>query len=97
MMSILMPAIESSAPSGCCYSGDMAAGCVCPDSEKSLRMFSAGMNSTPMTPEQREECLKEISSIEGYDRADYEHLEDKWLAKGVLHAWVDYCRDKGLL
>jgi hypothetical protein len=50
-----------------------------------------------MTPAQREECLEEIGRVEGYDPKDYAQLTDRDLARSVLHAWADYCRDKGLL
>lgn len=50
-----------------------------------------------MTKEQREWCLNEIDQIEGYSRQHYEACSDDLLANGVLSAWVDYCRDKGLM
>jgi hypothetical protein len=50
-----------------------------------------------MTPIQRDACLEEIAHVEGYDRADYAHVDDRDLARGVLSAWTDFCRDKGLL
>jgi hypothetical protein len=50
-----------------------------------------------MTPSQRAWCLDEIGSVEGYKRADFEDYNDSDLARAVLHAWNDYCRDKGLL
>ncbi len=50
-----------------------------------------------MTAEQREFCLTEIGNVEGYRRADYEESDDADLASGVLSAWTDFCRDKGLL
>jgi hypothetical protein len=50
-----------------------------------------------MTPEQRAWCLDEIGSIEGYNRADYEGETDGNLARTVLSAWLDLCRDKGLV
>lgn len=49
-----------------------------------------------MTPEQREWCLSEIDNVEGYERSNYATLPDDLLANGVLCAWMDYCRDKGL-
>jgi hypothetical protein len=51
----------------------------------------------PMTPEQREECLREIGRVEGYERQDYEGVDDASLARGVLDAWTGFCRDIGLL
>jgi hypothetical protein len=50
-----------------------------------------------MTPEQREWCLNEIGQIEGYERDEHIPDSDADLARTVLHAWTDYCRDKGLL
>ena len=50
-----------------------------------------------MLPEIREWCLREIAKVEGYGREAYETVPDAKLAAGVLHAWTDYCRDKGLL
>jgi hypothetical protein len=50
-----------------------------------------------MTAEQRDWCLNEIASVEGYSRSDFEGECDGGLARGVLDAWRDYCRDKGLL
>lgn len=70
--------------------------CVCGESEKALRGWLNGRITTPMTPEQRQWCYKEIDSIEGYDRADYDKATDAELAMGVLSAWQDFCRDKGL-
>ena len=50
-----------------------------------------------MTPEQREFCLSEIDRVEGYERKGLEDVSDQVLASDTLSAWVDYCRDKGLL
>jgi hypothetical protein len=89
------------APEGCvCYTPeDLKAGwyCVCGDEEKVLRAYLGSSSMPPMTAKQREECLEEIASVEGYDRKDYETESDANLARGVLHAWTSYCHDKGLL
>jgi hypothetical protein len=45
----------------------------------------------------REWCLDEIDRVEGFRRRDYELLDDSELARGVLDAWLDFARDKGLL
>lgn len=69
--------------------------CVCLPAERALR----SMQDRPghyMNAPQREWCLSEISSVEGYDRKDYERSDDSEIARGVLSAWTDYCRDKGL-
>ena len=72
--------------------------CVCSIDERVLRAYSrSDILLETMTPEQRDWCLSEIESVEGYDRADYESSDDADLARGVLDAWQDYCRDKGLL
>jgi len=70
--------------------------CVCGSSEKALRGWLNGRISQPMSAEQREWCFSEIDLIEGYDRKDYEGSTDANLAMGVLSAWLEYCRDKGL-
>ncbi len=66
-------------------------GCQCGDTERALRSGCA------LTPEQREWCLDQIGSVEGHKRADYEAEDDKQIGRSVLSAWVDYCRDKGLM
>lgn len=71
--------------------------CVCGDSEKALRGWLNGRIATPMTPEQREWCYREIDSVEAHDREDYVTATDSELAMGVLNSWMDYCRDKGML
>lgn len=82
---------------GCqCYS-DERDPCVCGLTEKALRWWCREGTTQRMTPEQREWCLNEIESVEGYRRGDYEFVADGMLANGVLSAWVDYCRDKGLM
>ena len=78
-----------------CQCGDVPE-CICGQTEKVLRAFASGILST-MTPDQREWCLKEIDSVEGYNRRDYERAYPADLARGVLSAWTDYARDKGLL
>lgn len=76
----------------------MEGSCLCTSEERVLRMYgSRSPKLPPMTPEQREECLSEIGRVEGYDRRDYEKRDDSQLANGVLCAWTDYCRDKGLM
>lgn len=71
--------------------------CVCGETEKALRGWCNGRITQKMTPDQREWCLQEIDSVEGYERQHYQTCSDELLANGVLSAWVDYCRDKGLL
>lgn len=71
--------------------------CVCGESEKALRGWINNRIQTPMTPAQREWCLKEIDNVEGFDRLDYLNETDAQLALGVISAWKSYCEDKGLL
>lgn len=71
--------------------------CICPLCERALRAWSNGSLKIGMTPDQREFCLSEIDSVEGYRREDYESYSESDLARGVLDAWRDYCRDKGML
>lgn len=82
---------------GCwCYPD--GAFCVCGDSEAVLRWWAYKPGYLPaMTPEQREWALDEIASVEGYRRSDHEGESDVNLSKSVLGAWVDFCRDKGLI
>jgi hypothetical protein len=65
--------------------------------EAVLRCYAYGYHRTAMTPAQREVCLDEIGRVEGHDRKDYEGDTDQNIARGVLQAWLDFCRDKGLL
>jgi len=67
------------------------------EAEAVLRCYAEGWCRTALSPAQREVCLTEIGAVEGYDRADYEQETDQALARGVLWAWLDFCRDKGLL
>jgi hypothetical protein len=78
----------------CCMS---AHECVCGTEERALRAFIRGQTPAPMTPSQREWCLAEIERVEGWQRADYADADDAMLARGVIAAWTDYCRDKGLI
>lgn len=88
---------ECPAVSKClCYLDTSIDLCVCGLTEKALRAWVSG-ELPAMTPCQRLWCLNEIDSIEGYRRQDYETCTDALLANGVLSAWVDYCRDKGLM
>lgn len=50
-----------------------------------------------LSPGQREWCLSEIDGIEGFKRADYEKSSDADVARTTIDAWLDYCRDKGML
>lgn len=70
-------------------------GCECGPQERYLRAVTRG--DAILNPGQREWCLSEIDQVEGYSRADYAHEEDDAIARGVLSAWTDYARDKGLL
>lgn len=72
--------------------------CVCGIEERALRGWvRRAPDMLPMNDMQRGWCLNEIGRVEGYEAADYEALDDADLARGVLSAWTDFCRDKGLL
>jgi hypothetical protein len=80
----------------CCGGPDE--GCVCGGDERVLRAYNRGQRGLePMTQDQRQWCLDEIRQVEGYDIKDYMQYSDADLANGVLSAWTDYCRDKGLI
>lgn len=83
-----------------CFDGASGIVCICPQEERALRAYShQGPDSTlpPMSETQRHWCLDEIGQVEGFERQEYEKAADHQLARGVLDAWVSYCRDKGLL
>lgn len=72
--------------------------CVCPDQEKAMRAYANRLASLrPMSEKEREWCLIQVNDVEGYARKDYEDASDRELAATVLCAWMDFCRDKGLL
>lgn len=82
----------------CCTDDGSGDGCMCGADERVLRGYMRkDALLAPMTEAQRNWCLGEIGCVEGYDRRDYEGLDDASLARGVLDVWTDYCRDKGLL
>ena len=83
-------------PKTSCCMGDEEY-CACPDMERALRGWVAGKVGVPMTQDQRMRCLSEIGRVEGYEVADYTYATDASLAGGVLSAWTDYARDKGLI
>lgn len=85
-------------PCACLIEEDQRNGsCMCMQAERALRHIAAG-NGPPMTAEQRAWCIREVVSVEGYSESDAnEQTTDKDLAHNVLCAWVDYCRDKGML
>lgn len=70
---------------------------VCSDLERDLHLVIQGKHK--LTSEQRKQCIKEIMVVEGYDYS-VEQLKD-WtdedLANTTFSAWLDYCRDKGLM
>jgi hypothetical protein len=71
--------------------------CLCPPAELALRSYAAGHDLPPMTAEQRAWCLDEIGMVEGYSTADHVFESDAIIAKTVMAAMFDYCRDKELL
>ena len=73
-------------------------GCICTPTERVLRLYAGGQSALPvLTPGQREACLSELHRVEGYNRTDYAEATDQELCRGVLYAWVDFCREKGLM
>jgi hypothetical protein len=81
----------------CCYAGQEI-GCQCGPAERVLRAYIDAEPGLPaMSREQREWCLSEIDSVEGYDRKEHESGTDSELARSVISAWMDYCRDKGMI
>lgn len=87
----MMDSVFPDSPCSCYPEGD----CICMQNERALRHISTGA-SEPMTQAQRDWCKREILSVEGYDERDVD-CDDAQLARTVLHAWTDYCRDKGML
>lgn len=90
-----MPAPIPDVPCLCHDAGptDDGPGCMCGVSERVIRHIVRG--KALFTPEQREWALQEIDRVEGCTRMDFETGSDSDVALGVLHAWVDYARDKG--
>jgi hypothetical protein len=92
-----MPELPS-VPCTCLDKEDRAdVGCACGDSERVLRFITGQAHDIIFTDAQREWCLSEIASVEGYRREDYAGEPTDNLARAVLEAWTDYCRDKGLI
>jgi len=87
--------IERHGVGDCFCWGDLES-CVCPPLEKALRVIAAGIGG-PLTEAEREQCFREIDRVKGHSRADHADATDAELANGVLSAWTDFCRDKGLL
>lgn len=79
----------------CCTGHEVL--CECGADERPLRAYARGDALPSMTVDQRDWCLQQIGQMEGYSVADYAHADDRVLASGVINAWTDYCRDKGLL
>lgn len=94
---LYLPGTIPEGPCQCVGHPLAAKGCVCLPTERALRGWQSGAILVRMTPEQREWCLQEIGRVEGCDRADYENGSDAEVAAGVLTAWREYCRNKGLL
>lgn len=70
--------------------------CGCPDSEMAIRHYAKGLPMPSMTDGQRAWCLREISRVESFSRSAYAGTSDQDLARGLLEAWLEYARDKGL-
>ena len=78
----------------CCQPGDS---CVCGPMERVLRAYCDGVDMPAMTKEQREECLRQIDSAEGYEASEHANESDRDLSRTVIGAWTEYCRDQGLI
>ena len=66
-------------------------------SEDELFAFANERTGRPMTENEREWCLDQITQAEGHEREHYVGCSNKQLARSVLTAWVDIARDKGTL
>jgi hypothetical protein len=83
-------------PEAPCCLGDGTDECqYCPKEERALRAISAGQYR-PMSEAERDYCKRQIAAVEGYSGADAEGA-DADVARTVISAWRDYCRDKGML
>lgn len=75
--------------------------CICGDVERCLRGWAAAYPMPPMTPNQRTWCVEEIrragDSTQQPGPVELHLADDDTLAKAVLTAWQDYCRDNGLI
>lgn len=63
--------------------------------ESHVRRVAAGEGTLSL--DERAWMLDQIAAVEGYKREDYETASTRQLAVGVLSAWTDLARDKGLL
>lgn len=87
----------------CMCAGSMwvptAEDCMCEAGEAALRAWQYGKAPVPMTPEQRQWCMNEIRSVgDSTSQPDnFDNHTDADLGRDTIHAWADYCRDKGLL
>ena len=73
--------------------------CLCPEDERVLRAYAySDRHCLPaMSAELRAWCSREIVSVEGWTAEGHDTMSDRNLARDVLEAWMDFCRDKGLL
>jgi len=81
-----------------CCMGLIYSDCVCGNSERVIRAYIGGYAPSPMTPEQREWCIREADHAgEGYyTRGELTALDDKKLAYCVLNAWDMYVKSNCL-
>lgn len=70
--------------------------CFCSPTERGLRAIKAGASPYAMTAAERDWCLEQVRAVEGWDDHPADDPDD-YLARAVLCAWLDFCRDKGLL
>lgn len=69
---------------------------ICSDFERDLHLVVQGKKE--LTVEQREQCYREITAVEGYSYSEayLNGLTNEELANETFSAWNDYSRDKGL-
>jgi hypothetical protein len=80
-----------------CFDPGQGWACMCEPSEKALRWFSTKPSADLMTAEQRAWCRAQLASVEGHRADECNGSDDATLARSVIFAWRDYCRDKGML
>lgn len=73
--------------------------CICGESERCLRAWQYERSPVPMTEAQRQWCRNEIKVVgDSTSQPDtFDDFTDADYGRDTLTAWVDYCRDKGLL
>jgi hypothetical protein len=84
-----MPHVAASAPACQCAgfpTNDQVDACFCTAENRAIRAFAGG-GMLAMTAEQRQECLDELATIEGFSRPEDAAASDVALAQRVRRAW----------